>query len=935
MLSSLVRPRSPRALIFLLTLAAFSLPAQKGPGGGGPNNGVPVVTAVTPSSGPANVYNPITLTGVGFTGASAISIGGNSLGTGDWVVVSDTKITTQTPQGTPGPVNVQVTTSGGVSAANKLYTYLPSPPGIAGISPNTGVTTGGVKVTITGSGFSGATSVTIGGIPLTGLTTKGDTSISGVTGPATAGIASVAVTNSVGVSAPNKLFTYIAPGAITYTQILGQPTDTSATINLQSSASLDLYYDLGIAPGNYTTTSPVVTSPADPYTPGAFVAQSVLTGLTIDTPYYYRLRYRPAGSTATYSAAPERSFHTQRKPGSSFVFTVQGDSHPERVGTMFHSDLYTQTLQAAAAAQPDFHITNGDDFSVQNVQNPYTQPAVVARYTLQLPYWNNLTTGALFLGTGNHEQTSLFNYLLPDNANNDNQVPIWAQNARNLYYPMPGPNDPITGSFYSGNTAQLPKINGNLRDYYSWTWGDALFMVIDPYWGSPAQVDSGLNDQSKTSNAWLITHGNAQYQWLAQTLKNSTAKWKFVFAHHILGTSRGGVEVVPLYEFGGQSPNGVAGFAANRQPCTVCDPPPATSFTWPETIEQLLSENKVTVFFQAHDHLYVRQTYNNVTYQSVPNPGDNTYFAFNADAYLQPSQTLYPDAGFLKVTVQPTGVNVQYIRQWLPADAARLGVVNGAVQDSYTLGSLAPTSLSPSIAPSGVVPVAGAIPTIQPGSWATIYGANLATSTAQWNGDFPLSLAGTNVSINGKPATLSYVSPTQINFQAPADTATGSVPVVVNTPNGSATSTVTLAPIAPSFVLFDAKHVAGIILRPDGSGAYGGGSYDILGPTGSSLGFKTVAAKPGDTLALFAVGLGPTTPAVPPGQAFAGSAPTVNPVTLLINNAKVTPSYAGLTSAGLYQINVTIPAASGSGDLSLAATVGGAQTQPSTVISLQ
>ena len=74
---------------------------------------------------------------------------------------------------------------------------------------------------------------------------------------------------------------------------------------------------------------------------------------------------------------------------------------------------------------------------------------------------------------------------------------------------------------------------------------------------------------------------------------------------------------------------------------------------------------------------------------------------------------------------------------------------------------------------------------------------------------------------------------------------------------------------------------------------------------------------------------------MPPGQAFAGSAPTVNPVTLLINNAKVTPSYAGLTSAGLYQINVTIPAASGSGDLSLAATVGGAQTQPSTVISLQ
>ena len=96
--------------------------AQKGGGGGGggANNGVPVVTSVTPNSGPANVYMPITITGSGFTGTSAISIGGTSLGTGDWVVVNDTTITTKTPQGAAGPVSVQVTTSGGTSAANKL-----------------------------------------------------------------------------------------------------------------------------------------------------------------------------------------------------------------------------------------------------------------------------------------------------------------------------------------------------------------------------------------------------------------------------------------------------------------------------------------------------------------------------------------------------------------------------------------------------------------------------------------------------------------------------------------------------------------------------------------------------------------------------------------------------------------------------------------------
>ena len=90
----------------------------------------------------------------------------------------------------------------------------------------------------------------------------------------------------------------------------------------------------------------------------------------------------------------------------------------------------------------------------------------------------------------------------------------------------------------------------------------------------------------------------------------------------------------------------------------------------------------------------------------------------------------------------------------------------------------------------------------------------------------------------------------------------------MTTANGSAASKVTLGPFGPSFSLLDGKHVAGIILRSDGSGAYGGGTYDIVGPTGTSLGFKTVAAKAGDVLELFGVGFGPTNPAVPAGKAF-------------------------------------------------------------------
>jgi uncharacterized protein (TIGR03437 family) len=242
---------------------------------------------------------------------------------------------------------------------------------------------------------------------------------------------------------------------------------------------------------------------------------------------------------------------------------------------------------------------------------------------------------------------------------------------------------------------------------------------------------------------------------------------------------------------------------------------------------------------------------------------------------------------------------------------------------------------APSIATGGIVPVDSAVGTIQPGEWVSIYGANLASSTVVWNQSFPASLGGTSVTIDGKNAYLWYVSPGQINLQVPDDTTTGSVPVVVTTAGGSATASVTLARVAPSFLVLDGKHVTGIIPRSDGSGAYGAGTYDIAGPTGTSLGYPTVAAKAGDSVELFGTGFGPTNPVVPAGHPFSGAAATTNPVGLLIGSLSVTPSFAGLSGAGLDQINLTIPAGLGAGDVPLVATVGGAQTPSYVVISLQ
>jgi hypothetical protein len=461
------------------------------------------------------------------------------------------------------------------------------------------------------------------------------------------------------------------------TQILGQPTGQSVTVAVRADASLETYFEYGTAAASYAAQSPQVGMTPDPYAAGFFVSQTVLKALQPGTRYYYRLQSRPAGSSASFTPSAERTFHTQRPPGSTFVFCAQGDSHPERAKSMFDPDLYARTLAAVAAEQPDFFIMSGDDFSVDTLPTPFTQPSVTGRYTLQLPYLDVVSrSAALFLVNGNHEQASLWNYNLPADGSNSNQVPVWAQNARNLYYPMPAPNDANTGTFYSGNANPLAGI-GPLRNYYAWQDGDALFVVIDPYWSSPALVDNGIGSSSgKTSDRWLISHGDAQYWWLKETLEKSTAKWKFVFAHHVMGTGRGGVEIAGQYEWGGGNTDGSWGFAIRRP-------------SWPIPLHQLMAANHVTIFFQGHDHLFARQELDGVVYQELPNPADFTYTAFNADAYK--TGDVLPNSGYVKVTVAPSGVKVDYIREFLPKDESDTQK-SGQVAFSYTVagGAVSP-----------------------------------------------------------------------------------------------------------------------------------------------------------------------------------------------------------------------------------------------------
>ena len=203
-----------------------------------------------------------------------------------------------------------------------------------------------------------------------------------------------------------------------------------------------------------------------------------------------------------------------------------------------------------------------------------------------------------------------------------------------------------------------------------------------------------------------------------------------------------------------------------------------------------------------------------------------------------------------------------------------------------------------------------------------IYGSNLASSTADWtglinHGQLPTSLAGVSVTIGHMPAYVYFVSPGQINVQAP-DTALGHVQVVV-TNNGVSSAPVTahVQNYAPAFFQWGANKYAVTTRYPDNA--------LVANP---SIGKGYVAAKPGDILILWATGFGPVAPVQMPGVLTSGDHNVSQTVMVTVDGVPVGVIGAALSPAlaGVYQIAIHLPRSVPTGDVLLKAMVGGFNT---------
>ncbi len=360
-----------------------------------------------------------------------------------------------------------------------------------------------------------------------------------------------------------------------------------------------------------STTWTAVTAPV---VRASDVAEWHLDGLAPGVRYQYEILAPAEGVDS-----PLYSGHvvTQRPAGDSFTFALITDSH---IGAdlSFSNQGNPQTLEQvsaeAGAAQPDFMMNLGDmlDFHEYGFNDPPPSGSVT-----RLAYLNYRTLLGDTLGRTSHY--AVIGNWEGENGSYTAEEIARSQQERLLYLPGPAPT-----TYSEGGSPN--------QDYYAFTWGDALFIVLNVMSYTPTvhllSSDPGL------PNDWTL--GDQQLNWFSDTLAGATAKWRFVFIHHADGGAAGDAADSAYGRGGGQAAH--VGEQA--------------------TLHQLMLQYGVQIFFYGHDHVFTDMQVDGIHYTLPGSAGAIWMFPQSQTGYAQS----WLESGWGRVTVSPDSVDVQLVK---------------------------------------------------------------------------------------------------------------------------------------------------------------------------------------------------------------------------------------------------------------------------------
>lgn len=332
--------------------------------------------------------------------------------------------------------------------------------------------------------------------------------------------------------------------------------------------------------------------------------------------YEYRLLLRQDSGDALHPAA-NGSFRTQPKGPATYTVLLMTDPHtgsfPAGSAPVLTLD---RVVQNAAKTKADFVLDLGDNVAWAGSRElPQTSPAgalsAFARYRRQIGPLSAHCPHFAVIGNWSGESGKF-----PEES-----IRTVAGVRRGL---LPGPNHQT-----------YPQGGSDGEDYYAFSWGDALYVILNiQTYSKPSQPDRLPSRMADVNRIEEWTLGEKQMNWFETTLLKATERFRFVCIHHPAG-GKAGDFLNTIYGRGG-----------------------ARAWNTGEQvrIHGLMKQHKVQAFFYGHDHVFVDDVVDGIHYSLPGSCGAPWKFTKEETGY----ERSWPDSGHAQMDVTPEKATVTF-----------------------------------------------------------------------------------------------------------------------------------------------------------------------------------------------------------------------------------------------------------------------------------
>ena len=428
-----------------------------------------------------------------------------------------------------------------------------------------------------------------------------------------AAIAAAIATSSPAQAAPNAPTDHEPDSLLFLPPLLSCPTETSIRVSAlgnkpSAEAVIELRKD-GL--GDWERRQPALKLPAYE------MLDWIVRELSPATLYEYRvLLKQPADEV--WRPAATGSFRTQRKGPASYTALLMTDPHtgsfPEGSGPVLTLD---KVVRNAARTKADFVLDLGDNVAWRGSREfPQTNStgalSAYARYRRQIGPLSKQCPHFAVIGNWAGESGKF----------PEKNIETVAAVRRAL---LPGPNHQT-----------YPQGGSEREDYYAFTWGDALYVILNiQTYSKPSNREGLPNLMADVNQITEWTLGEKQMTWFETTLKNATERFRFVCMHHPAG-GKAGDALNTLYGRGG-----------------------ARAWNTGEQVKihSLMKKHQVQIFFYGHDHVFVDDIVDGIHYTLPGSCGAPWKFTREETGY----ERFWPDSGHAQLDVTPEKATVQFI----------------------------------------------------------------------------------------------------------------------------------------------------------------------------------------------------------------------------------------------------------------------------------